>query len=270
MPEQSYQACRLLSSKAALHYNGLASQRTTQAEETLNDRERPQYPTMIRDLPQEEKPRERLRSLGPGHLSNAELIAILLRTGVLGESVLNLSTRVIASFEGLPGIVRASYTDLVSIKGIGDGKACQLLAAFELSKRVASLPPDDRPSIGSARDIFNLLGPEMTVLEQEHLKVVLLDTKNHVRAVRDLYKGSVNSASVRVAELLRPALRENCPSLILVHNHPSGDPTPSPEDVLVTRRVRTSGEMMDIDVLDHVVIGSGGYVSMKEKGLGFA
>jgi DNA repair protein RadC len=110
----------------------------------------------------------------------------------------------------------------------------------------------------------------MTVLEQEHLKVVLLDTKNHVRAVRDLYKGSVNSASVRVAELLRPALRENCPSLILVHNHPSGDPTPSPEDVLVTRRVRTSGEMMDIDVLDHVVIGSGGYVSMKEKGLGFA
>ena len=117
--------------------------------------------------------------------------------------------------------------------------------------------------------MFSLLGPEMAFLDQEHLRVILLNSKNEVLFVHEIYKGNVNSSVIRVSEVLRPAIRENCPSIILVHNHPSGDPTPSPEDILITRQVRSSGEMMDIDVLDHIIIGSQGYVSMKEKALGF-
>jgi len=143
------------------------------------------------------------------------------------------------------------------------------MAAFELGKRLDSLHPEDRPVVASPQEVFNMLGAEMSLLQQEHLRVILLDTKNHVWAVQEVYIGNVSSVSVRVADVLRLALRENCSSINLVHNHPSGDLTPSLEDVLVTRETRTSGEMMDIELLDHVIIGSNGYVRMKEKSLGF-
>ena len=228
-----------------------------------------QYATLIRDLPRGERPRERLREVGPGHLSNAELVAILLRTGREGESVLNLSTRIISSFERLGGLARASYAELCSFKGIGDAKACQLMAALELGRRLVSLHPEDRAVIRSPQDVHNVLGAEMALLEQEHLRVMLLNTKNEVLAIREVYVGNVNSSMIRVAEVLRPAVRDNCPAIIVVHNHPSGDPTPSPEDILVTRQIRSSGEMMDIELLDHIIIGGQGYVSLKEKELGF-
>lgn len=230
---------------------------------------RPQYATMLRDLPQGERPRERLRELGPTYLSNAELIAILLRTGVEGESVLALATRALSQFGGLGGMAKASYGEICTLNGISDAKACQLLAAFELGRRLVSLQPEDRAFVRSPGDVANLLGAEMAFLDQEHLRVLLLNTKNQVRGIHQVYVGNVNSSVIRVSELLRPAIRENCPSVILVHNHPSGDPTPSPEDILVTRRVVSAGRMMDIDVLDHVVIGGQGHVSLKEKGLGF-
>ena len=228
-----------------------------------------QYATMIRDLPQGERPRERLRQLGPSHLSNPELIAILLRTGVKGESVLNLSTRLISAFGGLPGMARVSYGELCSLNGVSDAKACQLLAAFELGRRLVSLHPEGRAIIRSPRDVFNLLGAEMAFLDQEHLRVLLMTSKNEVRAVQQLDIGNVNASVVRVAEVLRPAVRENSPAIIIVHNHPSGDPTPSPEDILITRQLRTGAEMMDIELLDHVIIGGQGFVSMKDKELGF-
>jgi DNA repair protein RadC len=117
--------------------------------------------------------------------------------------------------------------------------------------------------------VYNLLGAELAQETQERLCVVLLNTKAEVLAVRDVYRGTVDESAVRVAEVLRPAVRENCPTIVMVHNHPSGDPTPSPQDILVTRNVRQSAEMMDIDLADHVVIGTRGYVSLKEKGLGF-
>ena len=230
---------------------------------------RPRYATMIRDLPQGERPRERLREHGPSHLSNPELIAILLRTGTAGESVLNLATRMMATFDGLGGMSRAAYSELCALNGISEAKACQLLAAFELGRRVVSLHPDGRPAIHSPQDVFNLLGAEMNVLDQERLRVLLLNTKNEVLGIQEIYKGNVNSSVVRVAEVLRPAVRENCPSVILVHNHPSGDPSPSPEDILVTRKIRVGGEMIDIEVVDHVILGSRGFVSLKDKGLGF-
>ena len=229
----------------------------------------PQYATMIRDLPEGEKPRERLRNLGPGHLSNPELIAILLRVGSKGENVVNLATRSISTFGGLAGLSRASYAEMCGLHGISDAKACQLLAAFELSRRVASLMPEDRSVIRSASDVHNLLGAELAQETQERLCVVLLNTKAEVLAVREVYRGTVDESLVRVAEVLRPAVRENCPTIVMVHNHPSGEPTPSPQDILVTRNVRQSTEMMDITLADHVVIGSRGFVSLKEKGLGF-
>ena len=228
-----------------------------------------QYTTMIRDLPQDERPRERLRQYGPSHLSNAELIAILLRVGSAGESVLNLSARVLSMYGGLGGVARASYGELCDLHGISDAKACQLLAALELGRRLASLHPEDRAVIRSPQDVFNLMSAEMGFLVQEHLRVLLLNTKNEVLATHEIYKGNVNSAVVRVSEVLRPAVRENCPNIVIVHNHPSGDPTPSPEDILVTRQIRTCAEMMDIELLDHIVIGNQRFVSLKERRLGF-
>ena len=235
----------------------------------MTDETRLQYSTMIRDLPQAERPRERLREVGPGSLSNAELIAILLRTGRTGESVLNLSTRLLSELEGLAGMARVTYAELCTLKGVSDAKACQLLAALELGRRLVSLHPEGRATVKTPQDVVNLLGAEMEFLDQEHLRVILLNTKNEVQAVRQLYVGNVNSSIVRAAEVLRPAVRENCPSIIIVHNHPSGDPKPSPEDILITRRIRSSAETMDIELLDHIIIGGKGHVSLKEKGLGF-
>ena len=142
----------------------------------MSEEAAPAYATMIRDLPQSERPRERLRELGAGQLSNPELIAILLRTGVSGENVLNLSMRLLSTFGGLGGLARVSYPELCALKGISDAKACQLLAALELGRRSVSLRPEGRAKIGSPGDVFNLLGAEMGVLEHEHLRVILLNT----------------------------------------------------------------------------------------------
>ncbi len=223
----------------------------------------------IRDLPQGMRPRERLRELGAASLSDSDLIAILLRTGMKGENVLSLSNRLYLSRGGLAGVAKASYGELCGVKGISEAKACQLMAAFELSRRMVSLHPEVRAVIHTSDDVSNLLKTEMAPLDQESLRVLLLNTKNEVLSKVEVYKGTVNAATIRVAELLRPAIRENCPSLIMVHNHPSGDPTPSPEDIAVTRQVRTSAETMDIELLDHVIIGAQGHVSLKDRRLGF-
>ena len=227
------------------------------------------YSTMIRDLPLAERPRERLREHGPSHLSNAELIAILLRTGVPGENVLNLSIRMLAHFQGLPGLARATFSEFCSLKGISEAKACQLLAAFELGRRLVSLHPEDRAVIRSPEDVANLLGAEMGLLDQEHLRVLLLDTKNHVTGVSEIYIGNVNSAVVRAAEVFRPAIRDNSTAVIVVHNHPSGDPSPSPEDVAITEQLKDAGELLGIEVLDHIILAAHGHVSLKERGQGF-
>ena len=223
----------------------------------------------IRDLPVHERPRERLRLLGAGQLSNPELISILLRTGVAGQSVMQLAARLLAAFGGLAGVARSSFTELCALTGISQAKACQVLAALELGRRAAGPAPADRPVIREAEDVYLLLRPQMAHLQQEQLRVLLLNTKREVLLIREVYRGTVSTASVRVAEVLRPAIRENCPNVIAVHNHPSGDPTPSPEDTSVTRRLRASAELLDIALLDHVVIGARGFVSMKDRGLGF-
>ena len=224
---------------------------------------------MIRDMADGDRPRERLRNLGAQALSNSELVAILLRTGSKGESVLNMSNRLLASLGGLRGLGRIQYDELCEVHGVSDAKACQVLAALEFGRRLQAVSPEDRPTIANADDVVNVVGSDMGMLDREELRVLLLSTKNHVLGSETVYKGNVSSSLVRVAEVLSPAIRRNCPSLIMVHNHPSGDPTPSPEDVLVTRKVARAAEMMDLALLDHVVIGGSSNLSMKNKGLGF-
>lgn len=228
------------------------------------------YQTRIRDLPRSERPREHLRDAGPGLLSNGELIAILLRTGSSKESALSLANRLLADFRGLGGLARSSFAELVAVHGLGDAKAAQVMAALELGRRIASLPPEERPSIGSPQDVYNLLGADMVLLEQESLRVLLLNTRNQVLRTVEVYKGTVNPVTVRSCEALRHAVRENCPAVIVAHNHPSGDPTPSNDDVHMTRQLLDAGRLLDVEVLDHVVIGRRGFVSMKERKLGFS
>ena len=216
------------------------------------------YTTMIRDLPTGERPRERLREHGPSSLSNSELIAILLRTGVAGENVVNLAVRLLSHFRGLPGLARASFGELCSLKGISEAKACQMMAALELGRRLVSLHPEDKPVITSPGDVVNLLAAEMSFLDQEHLRVVLLDTKNQVIGINEIYVGNVNSSVVR------PAV-----GVIVVHNHPSGDTAPSPEDVAITRELREAGELLGIELLDHIILGGQRHLSLKEQGSGF-
>ncbi len=235
----------------------------------MKERELVEYQTMIRDLPESERPRERLQFYGPGSLSTSELLAIILRTGTRSESVINLGSRLLAQFGGLAGIARASFADLCDVHGLGQAKAAQLQAALELGKRLMVASPDERPQVKSPADVANLLLLEMGFLEQEHLRVVLLDTKNRVLGIPTIYVGSLNASVMRVGELFREAIRANCAAVIVVHNHPSGDPTPSPEDVSITRQIVEAGKLLDVDVLDHLIIGQQRYVSLKERGMGF-
>ena len=144
-----------------------------------------------------------------------------------------------------------------------------MLAAFELGRRLVSLSLEERNIVRFPQDVVNLLGAEMVLLDQEHLRVLLLTSRNEVRGVQEVYRGNVSTSIIRVVEVVRSAIRENCPAIIVVHNHPSGDPSPSAEDILVTRNIVAGAEMMDIELLDHIIIGGQGHVSMKDKGLGF-
>lgn len=228
-----------------------------------------EYQPLIRELPAQERPRERLKKYGASSLSNAELLAIILRTGAASESVLNLSAKLLARFGGLAGIARAGFGEICTERGLGEAKAAQLKAALELGRRLLASQPEDRIAVRSPADVANLLQAEMAHLEQEELRLVLLNTKNQVLSIPQLYRGNVNTSLVRVSELFREAVRENCPALIVVHNHPSGDPTPSNEDIKITEQMIEAGKLLDIEILDHIIIGRQGYISLKEKGLGF-
>ncbi|MBI2908387.1 MAG: DNA repair protein RadC [Chloroflexi bacterium] len=234
----------------------------------MEDKGSIEYHPRIQDLPSAERPRERLRHNGADKLSDAELLAIILRTGAHSVSALELANGLVAKFKGLRGLAQAGFADLCELKGLGEAKAAQVKAALELAKRLAAARQEEKPTVSSPRDVFDLLKPEMDLLEQEHMHVVLLNTRNEVVATPLVYKGNVNTSLIRINELFRDAVRYGCPSLIVVHNHPSGDPKPSPEDIEVTRQIVGAGKLLQIEVLDHIVIGNG-YVSLKEQGLGF-
>ena len=228
------------------------------------------YQPTIRELPQRERPRERLREFGPKSLSNTELIAILLRTGLPGENVLALSSRLLARFDGLAGLGRVSFAELCAERSLSEAKSSQLMAALELGRRFVSLAPQERAVINSPQDVANLLLAEMSVLDQEHLRVLLLNTRNEVLRIQEIYVGNVNSSVIRASEVFRPAVQANAPSIIVVHNHPSGDPAPSSQDVDITKELISAGKLLGIELLDHVVLGSANrFVSLNEMRLAF-
>lgn len=223
----------------------------------------------IADLPADDRPRERLAKLGAQALSTAELIAILLRVGVQGESAIQMGQRLLQELGGLSGLHRAVFDELCAQHGIGEAKAAQIKAAIELGRRLMLESPEERPTINSPADAAALVQYEMSALEKEEMRVILLDTRNHVLDIVTVAHGSLNSAQMRVGEIFTPAVRRNAAAMIAVHNHPSGDPKPSPDDVAITRAMIEAGKLLDIEILDHLVIGLGKYVSLKEKKLGF-
>jgi DNA repair protein RadC len=228
-----------------------------------------EYHLRIKDMPSDAQPRERLRDHGPAALSDAELLAILLRVGVAGTNVLLLSQQLLVDQGGWPGLLRTDYADLCKRHGIGDAKAATLKASLEIGRRLLLTGQEQRFQVKSPADVAALLMLEMSHLDQEHLRTVLLDTKNRVQTINTIYIGSLNSSLIRVGEIFKEALKRNSAGLIVVHNHPSGDPTPSPEDLMVTREIIAAGKLLDVDVLDHLVIGHGHFVSMRERGLAF-
>ena len=229
----------------------------------------PLYSPMIRDLPTELRPRERMLYAGAGALSDAELLAIILRMGARNENVIRMAERILTEFGGFVGLARATFEELCQSHGVGEAKATQIKAALEMGRRLAATAPEERTQVRSPADVANLVMLEMGLLEQEELRVALLDTKNYIMRIARIYAGSLNTAVVRIGEVFRAAIRANCAAIIILHNHPSGDPTPSPEDVRVTEMIIEAGRLLDIDVLDHLVIGRNRFVSLKERGLGF-
>ena len=221
-------------------------------------------------MPADERPRERLRMRGPESLTNAELVAILLRTGTNGENVVAVAQRILAKFGGLRGLGVAGFGELCNERAMGEAKAAQLIAAVELGKRIVHARPPERRIIRSPEDVYALLFAEMALLDREQLRVILLSTRNEVLSVREVYRGNVSSALVRVAEVFSDAVREGCPSIIVVHNHPSGDPTPSTEDAALTKQLIDAGSLLGVEVLDHVIIAREGHKSLKDLKLGFA
>ncbi len=223
----------------------------------------------VKEMPEGERPRERMERVGPQALSTAELLAIILRTGVNGENVLTMATRLLSTYGGLGGMARAEFAQLAKEHGLGRAKTAQIMAALELGKRLMVEAPEERLQIKAPGDAANLLMSLIGHKNQEHFVVLFLDTRNRVLDYEMLYKGSLNTSLVRIGEVFRGAVRRDSASVIVSHNHPSGDPAPSPEDIALTRRLVSAGKVMEVDVLDHVIVGANRFVSLRERALGF-
>ncbi|WP_196593252.1 RadC family protein [Pectinatus sottacetonis] len=225
--------------------------------------------TMVRDLPEQERPREKLISCGVKSLSDAELLAILLRSGTKKISVLHVAENLLALFkeQGLTSIMNLSATQLSKVHGIGPAKAATVLAAVELGRRISQEPFGKKFSINSPSDAARYIIPRLRYETKEKFAIVLLNIKNQVLSFRVISVGILNASIVHPREVFSEALKNAASSIILTHNHPSGDPTPSGEDIATTRRLIKAGQIMGINVVDHIIIGYNKYISLKEKGL---
>lgn len=222
----------------------------------------------VKDLPTDERPREKLLTLGAQSLSNMELVAILLHSGTRQKSVFTVAQELLSQYKE-NGLASAIHTpnDLKKIDGIGPAKAATLLAAIELGLRLAQKPSSPRFIIKTPADAAAYVMPKLRYAQKEHFAIILLDTKNHVMACPDISIGSLNASIVHPREVFRCAISYGAASIILVHNHPSGDPNPSAEDLNITRRLVQTGKIVDIEVLDHIIIGDNKYTSLKEQGM---
>jgi DNA repair protein RadC len=225
----------------------------------------------ISDLPSADRPRERLKQHGPIPLSDSELLAVLLRVGGKSGNAVTLSRRILDACGGLHGLRTKTIDELAGMQEMGLAKSSVLVAAIELGRRIASTKiVDSNPVLSSPESVADLVMYEMSGLDQEYLKTILVDTRNRLQKIATVYHGSLNTSLVRVGEVFRDAIRCNAAGIIVVHNHPSGDPSPSAEDIRITSALAEAGQLLDIPLLDHIIIGRGCFISLREKGLGFS
>ncbi|MHB8917806.1 MAG: RadC family protein [Desulfocucumaceae bacterium] len=226
-----------------------------------------EYHAKIKDMPADQRPRERLIREGARVLSDPELLAVILRTGSSNKSAVELATEVVSHFSGLKNLVAAGVEELSTIKGMGPVKAAQLKAALEIGRRLASVSESERPTVRGPEDAAAVVMEEMRHLDREHFCALLLNTKHQVVAKETISIGTLNTSVVHPRELFKTAIKRSASAVILVHNHPSGDPTPSREDRDITRRLQEAGSIIGIEVLDHIIIGDNKFVSFKDKGM---
>ncbi len=220
----------------------------------------------IRDYPENDRPRERLENLGESALTSAELLAILLRVGVEGLNAIDLARELINQFGSLRGLHAASFADLCAVRGMGRAKTAQIKAAIELGYRLSLEEEKQAEVISKPEDVHKIMGHLLSGKIQEELWVLLLNTRNRLISKHQLYIGTINHSSVRLAEVLELPLRKHAAALLLVHNHPSGDPQPSEEDIRLTEEIIKAGRLLDINVLDHIVIARDGFISIRRSG----
>lgn len=223
------------------------------------------YKIKVKDLPKNERPREKLLRYGANQLSNSELLAVILRTGTKDDNILNLCDKLISHFGGINGLLNPSIEDLKGIKGIGEAKATQIMALAELSTRFNSFKSGEEYVISCPKDVAFYMMKEMNTYKKEYFKLIMLNTKNIIISVKDVSIGNLNSSIVHPREVFLEAIKMSSSSVILCHNHPSGDPTPSKEDIAVTKRLKECGTLLGIEVLDHIIIGRKKYISLKEE-----
>lgn len=223
---------------------------------------------LIKEMPSDERPRERMLSVGAGKLSNTELLAILIGTGTKEESAMRLAERILSgNDDGLHYLGSVVPEDLLGIPGVGAAKSCQIVAAVELGKRLSSLPRSKKTRVCMPEDIASLFMEDMRYLKKECFKILLLNTKNEIMSIEEISTGNINSSIVDPREVFNPAVRKSAGAIALVHNHPSGNPEPSDDDLKVTKRLEKAGELLDIKIVDHIIIGDGTYASFKRKKL---
>ncbi|MCX9085778.1 MAG: DNA repair protein RadC [Candidatus Methanoperedens sp.] len=224
-----------------------------------------EYKIKILDMQKEDRPRERLIKSGAGALSDSELLAIILRTGSKNENVINLSQRILGEYN-IKQLSQINITQLMKIHGIKESKAAQILACFEIARRLESYSGIEKPKISSPEDVYRRLYPRMREQKKEMFIELCLDTKNQILKEEVISVGSLNANVVHPREVFKLALTESAAHIIVAHNHPSGDPTPSREDIEITKKLVETGTIMGITVLDHVIIGDGRHFSLKEAG----
>jgi len=225
------------------------------------------YRYTVKELPESERPREKLIKHGAQKLSNSELLALIIRTGNKKRTAIELSRDILKKFGGLNSLIELSVEEIEKIKGVGIAKSTQIKALIEISKRIFTSSAESKIKIKTPEDVVNLVGPELQFARQEIFKLILLDVKSQVIAIPQISKGGLTSSIVHPREVFKIAIKRSSAALILVHNHPSGIPEPSKKDIRITKRIIEAGEIMGIEVLDHVVIGEGIITSMKEKKL---
>ncbi len=232
-----------------------------------------EYTLTMKQLPRESRPRERLLHLGPQALSSAELLALVLGTGSRGQTALDLAHNLLRGCkhgwgnDGLRGLHDASVEELGGLCGMGDSKGARVKAALELGRRLTTEMPESGPVVTTPQDAAALVLEDMRFLDREQFRLILLSSKNRVIGLETGFIGSLNASLVHPRELFRTCIRRSAAAVVLVHNHPSGDPSPSQEDLDLTCRLQQGGEILGIEVLDHIIVGDGQYLSMREKGL---